>query len=199
MAILEAALGHTDISSYMTASSLNSTIWDSRSPDGLYRLFQHAVHLVTVERPEIATDLENFNFVFKSPRDDDIYHGLYAKLPQVLLFAVHVIRELFNRMVPMDRGSARGLTMRSAYAWFIILGGEPRRMAVTTLNNVIAPYYTCEVCGAAGRFTAHNAAGVLMCETYRCNGCRHESIFPFSWLLGEMFSDEVAPASDDGG
>lgn len=184
--ILREAISRTEVSRFLTAETINDAIWNHCNKAGLYRLFQHAVHLVTVSRPELATEPEKFNFVFKSHADDDIYHGLYDHLPALLLFALHVIRGLFDRMRPMDAGATTGLTIRSVLAWMIVLGGEAERDTIDTLNQVIAPQYNCEVCDAIGSFTRHNAAGILMCERYRCNRCRQESAFPFSWLAAEF-------------
>jgi hypothetical protein len=65
---------------------ISMVLFDVSNPDGLYRLFQHAVHLVTVDRIEIKTSPENFNFIFHRQADHEIYRTLYAALPTALLY-----------------------------------------------------------------------------------------------------------------
>jgi hypothetical protein len=57
---------------YVSGEFLLSALFDLKADGGLYGLFQHAVHLVTVQRVELRTASENFNFIFKNPTDDDI-------------------------------------------------------------------------------------------------------------------------------
>ncbi|WP_414531005.1 hypothetical protein, partial [Nodularia chucula] len=73
--------------------------------------------LVTVQRVEIQTRSENFNFIFKNPTDDDIYESIYGLLPDILLFLSHVIMELFQRIAPSEPGGRRAFEVRSTYGF----------------------------------------------------------------------------------
>ena len=72
--LMQAAIEETGLSAVVRIEDLHSIIFDVSNPDGLYGLFQHAVHLVTVDRIEIKTSPENFNFIFNQ---HNMLHGFH--------------------------------------------------------------------------------------------------------------------------
>lgn len=76
LAIIEGTLAGLPIADVLTGKFIHRAIFDRTNPSGLYKLFQHAVHLVTAKHAELRTEAENFNFIFKSPEDDDLYATL---------------------------------------------------------------------------------------------------------------------------
>lgn len=103
--IMAAAPSATSAAELLNADFLQAAIYDPIPGRGLYRLFQHAVHLVTVERIELRTDPENFNFIFANYRDDNLCDCIYGHSPGVVLYLSNVILELSDRMAPMSSGA----------------------------------------------------------------------------------------------
>jgi len=96
---------------------LENTINNKENSNGFQILFQRAVHLVTTWHPQIQTETENFNFIFKNPFDDDVFDFLYERLPIILLLLSHVIIELFDRMQKMDELSKHLFEIRTVMAY----------------------------------------------------------------------------------
>jgi len=181
--IFEGAVSAAKLGQVLTANSIVSSIYDPKNERGLYRLFQHAVHLITVERVEIRTSPENFNFIFKNPFDDDIYEAVYETLPEVFLFLSHIILCLFERIRPAERGATRAFVFRST-AGFRILQSEENASAISRMMSAeFSERTNCVNCGAPLKFTIHNTARVLLSDTHRCATCRQVSWFPLSWMF----------------
>lgn len=181
--ILARAIDMTALGGVVTAEGLMAIVFDAGNPNGLYELLQHAVHLVTVERVEIRTSPENFNFIFKNPDDDDIYEVLYAVLPTVLLYLAHVIMVLYERIKPMGPGGRKAFIFRST-TLYRCLGSQ--NVVVTmarTLNDNLSPLLKCRDCDASLRVTPYNALRLLLTDSFRCVRCRRKQLFPLSWIF----------------
>lgn len=181
--IIAKALEKTELVGTIQADDVVSIVFDSHNGDGLYGLFQHAVHLVTVDRIEIKTTPENFNFIFKNPNDDDVYEGLYTGLPTVLLYMAHVVLALFERIKPMDAGAKKAFVFRSINGYRLLQSEENAAILAYDLGRIMSPTVTCKFCKTALKVTRHNAARILLTDTYRCTQCKRISPFPFSWLF----------------
>ena len=153
------------------------------NPSGLYGLFQHAVHLVTFERLELQTAPENFNFVFKSHADDDLYELLYGFLPLLLLYLSTVTLELFDRIKPMDGAAKRAFLWRSRYGFYLTEDDRRAEIVVRTLDDTLRDHATCGRCSHPVVVTRHNAARILLTDSFRCTACRCNNPFPFSWAF----------------
>jgi hypothetical protein len=179
--IFARAIAKTQIRALMNPDLLVELLYDRQSPAGFEELFQHAVHLVTIERVELRTAPENFNFIFKSPHEDDLYHWLYGRLPYVLLFLTHVIMGLFDNMRKMDRAARDGIYVRSALGYQLVAEVD----VASVLNDLqpLADHVGCENCGAKLRITPHNAAKIVLTQSYRCASCKTKNGLPFAWLF----------------
>ena len=182
LAILSSALAMTGVASTLSAEWLNSTIFDDANKRGLYWLLQRAVHLVTVQRVEVRTEPQNFNFIFKRQTDDDVYIGVYDTLPGVLLYLSHVIMELFHRMHPMDPGAKKAFEVRSIYGFHLVEKSGPAKEIIQRLST-LSDHVRCASCNASVTLTHHNAVRIVMTESFRCTTCRIITPFPFAWLF----------------
>jgi len=181
--IFEKAIEKADLKGIVNAEEIISRIFDASNHDGLYLFFQHAVHLITVERIELKTSPENFNFIFKSPADDDVYELLYATLPTVLLYMNHLILALYQRVKPMDPGARKALLFRSDNVYrFLHYEGGAAALA-SALGDALSPHVKCTACGTPLKVTRYNAARLLLAESFRCTCCRRISPFPLSWIF----------------
>jgi len=181
--IFQKAIENADLKGIIDAEEIISIIFDAGNHEGLYLYFQHAVHLITVDRIELKTSPENFNFIFKSPADDDVYELLYAKLPTVLLYLTHLVLALYQRVKPMDPGAREALLLRSDNG-YRLLQYEGRAAAVASaMGDTLSPQVKCTACGTSLKVTPHNAARLLLTDSFRCTRCRRISPFPLSWMF----------------
>src|SRR3546814_630092 len=120
--IFSKAIGRTQLKAVCDAEVLNEVLYDRTSGDSFEPMFQHAVHLITIDRIELRTEPENFNFIFKNYTDPDIDEGFYRWLPYLLLYLSHVIMGLFDRMRPMDKGSIDAFNVRSTNGYSLTCG-----------------------------------------------------------------------------
>jgi hypothetical protein len=146
--ILKNATAHTSLGEIANPTLLEAILFDSTSPNGLEMLFQHSVHLITVERIQLRTTPENFNFIFKSYADDDIYDRVYRCLPLILLFLSHVIAGLFHLMKPMDKEAQEAFRVR-AVAGFCLLESESAPEAQKLISEMLGKDF-------ASRFAARD-------------------------------------------
>jgi hypothetical protein len=190
-AILASALSKTDITGTVSADWLDSVLFSAANKHGLYWLFQRAVHLVTVLRDEFRTEPQNFNFIFKPHTDDDVYLGVSDTLPGVMLYLSHVVAELFDRMEPMDSGSKMGFTVRSIYGFHLVEQSD-RVTEIQQRLSALSGYIGCATCKTSPTFTHHNAARIVMTDSFRCTACKRITPFPFSWVA-ENWHDPGPP------
>jgi hypothetical protein len=181
--IIQDALLQTQIGGVIDAAFVRTMIFDRTYAHGLQKLLQHAVHLITVDYPELKTSPENFNFIFKRPDENDIYHSLYENLPPLFFYLSHVILELFDRITPMDAGAKTAFVVRSLYALHLLDGGEATTDTCNRMEKAFGTTTHCPDCKVPFRFTVHNAARTLLTESVRCAKCRVVHGFPFAWLF----------------
>jgi len=181
--ILSQALRRTQVSDLLDATSIKEAIFDVKNDFGLYGLFQHAVHLVTTLKPECQTTPRNFNFIFKDPTDDDVYLRLYGLLPELLLYLGHVILELFDNMKQMDEGAKKAFFIRSTFGFHLINDVGKAQRVREKLQTTLSPHFQCNKCSAPLSVTQHNAARIVLSETFRCTRCGSVHPIPFSWLF----------------
>ncbi|MEI9414445.1 hypothetical protein [Mesorhizobium sp. Cs1321R2N1] len=179
--ILSRALAMTEVAEVLDAEFIDRALFTQANPSGFQKLFQHAVHLVTVQRIELETTPENFNFIFKRHTDDDLYELIYDVLPQVLLYLSHVIFGLFERIALPDDGGKNAFYVRSILGFYLVQGEENQSHATKRLAGLTC--VKCPDCHSALKITPHNAARLVLTESYRCAGCRRVQPFPFSWIF----------------
>lgn len=179
--ILSDALQNTGLAEILTADLVNGVLFDRKNPSGFQRLFQHAVHLITVQHVELQTEPENFNFIFKNFADDDLYEATYDVLPHILLYLSHVILGLFQQMAPSIVGAKKAFEVRSILGLYFVEGDEMEQYAVDRLASLSEA--KCPGCKSGLKLTPHNAARITLTETFRCTHCRRVQYFPFSWVF----------------
>ncbi len=180
--IFEKAISETELKGIVTADEIVSTVFDPADEGGLYLFLQHAVHLVTVERIEIRTSPENFNFIFKDPNDDDVYDALYASLPLILLYMAQLILVLYERIKPMDAGAKKSFVYRSITGFSYLHDGGADELADVMEKN-LSSRLKCGACEAPLKVTRYNALRLLLTDSFRCTRCRRKQLFAFSWIF----------------
>ncbi|EGP43095.1 hypothetical protein [Achromobacter insuavis] len=180
---MQAVIEKTGLSNIVQMEDLYSIIFDASNPEGLYGLFQHAVHLVTVDRIEIKTSPENFNFIFSRPADHDIYRALYASLPTALLYLTFLIMALYQRLRPMEKGTRDALVFRAINGYRLLRGKQASLAVASAIGEVLSPRFQCADCKTRLKVTESNAAKLLLADCFQCTACRRKQLFPFSWMF----------------
>lgn len=173
------------LSEVIDAGSLHATLFDASDPNGLYGLFQHAVHLVTADRIEIKTLPENFNFIFLRPADHETYRTLYAALPTVLLYLTLVLMTLHDRIRPIQAGSRSALSFRAINGYRLLLGEPLSKIVVDVMDRNLGTKIKCPECNSGLKITPRNATQLLLADSFQCNVCRRKQSYPFSWMFGD--------------
>lgn len=181
--IFSKAIARTRVADLIETDRLIDMLFNEEWP-GFEAYFQHAVHLITVQRPKLKTAPENFNFIFRRTDDDDLYRLTYAWLPYILLFLTHTIMELFNRVQRMEVGVLSNFMIRSKGAYLLGVDGEPARFFVAELSELFKKNeIVCEHCSTRLKVTRFNAASIVMRQRYRCTTCGRLHGLPFSWMV----------------
>ena len=179
--IIAKALNKTALVGIINPQDIESILFDKKSLHGLHGLMQRAVHLITTLTPTYATEGENFNFIFKSHADDDIYIRANLYLPRVMLYLSHIIIELFDRMQSMDAGAKSAFQTRTQGAYTLIM--HPKDPAICKWLSQITGALNCSFCKAKPVFNHHNGVRALMADTFKCANCRRINEFPFSYAF----------------
>jgi hypothetical protein len=195
-AIFSSAISSTDIADTVTANWLDLVLFNRANKRGLQWLFQRAVHLIT-DRKEFVTEVQNFNFIFKHHSDDDVYLGVYDTLPRLMLYLSHVITELFHRIQPMDKALKMAFTVRSKYGLHLVEQSE-QMIETQQMLAILADHIECSACKTPPTITYHNAARIVLAESFRCTACRKITPFPFGWLA-EHWYEAVHARTDETG
>lgn len=181
-ALFKQATVKTDLAELIDADDLYAVLHSRKRDDGLERFFQHAVHLVTTMHAEIKTTPQNFNFVFKSYDDDDIYELTYRHLPSILLFGSHVIAGLFQRMHPGEPGAHQASSTRSILGYRLVQDVDAESI-VDVLKEELGGHLKCATCNHPTAITPYNALRITLTESFRCTLCKRTVPFPFSWMF----------------
>jgi len=182
--LLKTAVDLAELAEVIDADDLHATLFEADS-DGLYGLFQHAVHLVTTQNAELKTLPENFNFIFQKPADPETYRTLYTYLPAVLLYLTLAVMVLYERISPIQQGTRSALLFRAINGYRLLLGPPLSRVVIDAMNEALGARVKCPACSAGLKVSPRNAAQLLLADSFLCNVCRRKQYFPFSWTFGK--------------
>ncbi|WGD29125.1 hypothetical protein AncyloWKF20_15230 [Ancylobacter sp. WKF20] len=181
--IFRLSIEKSGVSDLIDAETVHEWTFDSNNPNGMYRIFQHAVHLITVDRIQLKTSTENFNFIFKNPSDDDIYEEIYRYIPYMMLFMSGIIVELFDKMKSMDSLSKRAFITRSRYGYYLLSDNIRQVTLISAFTEILGPIIRCFSCSRPIKITKHNLARIILTDSFRCTHCSRTNELAFSWSL----------------
>lgn len=187
-ALFNQAIEKARASGVINGDSVYDTVFNFQNEHGFARLFDKATHLVT-EFSRNQTDPYNLNFIFKDPRDNDLYTGdTYQQIAQLLLFAHMMQVELYGRMKTPSQKYQNWMLFSTVGA-FQALFTKGRSSLVDFARASFGEYMECTVCGAQLRLTKANAARFFISERIDCDECLTNQHFPFGWLLSKVDVD----------
>ena len=85
------------------AEEINEWIFEKENPDSIINLSEMALHLKTTRNPHVATEQQNFNFIF-SQQDDIIsqWELIYRRMPALCLFLAQISDMLLVSAIDMS-------------------------------------------------------------------------------------------------
>ncbi|GAA6195617.1 hypothetical protein NBRC116598_10610 [Pseudophaeobacter arcticus] len=178
---IEAAINKCSDASFMSADALYACLFDFKNESGFAGLFDKAMHLVT-KNPNIKTEAYNLNFIFKDPRQNDIFESSYQGLSYVLL-CIHLMQiELLKRMhFPAD-DYLKQLNMRAAGTYqALFLKG--RSDIARNMNETFGELMKCPACHERVRLKKRTAPMFFVTENLECDKCGQIFQFPLAWLM----------------
>lgn len=185
---IEAAIAKCSDASFMSADLLYTYLFDFKNASGFAGLFDKAMHLVTRNR-DIKTEAYNLNFIFKDPRQNDIYESSYQGISYVLL-CIHLMQiELLKRMhFPAD-DYLKQLNMR-ALGTYQALFLKGRSEIASSMNETLGELMKCPVCHERVRLRKKTAPMFFVTENLECDKCGRVSQFPLAWLMSNHADDD---------
>lgn len=182
-AIMAKALDHCILSETFDAGLIERIIYDKDDPRSLALLFDKATHLVTSARA-LRTEPMNLNFVFKDPRDNDIYENCYSSIAMVLMYSFAILSSEIGKVAPLDDAYVRRRLI-VAFAVYQALFGKGRPSLYRILERAMGSLLACPVC--KHRLTVRKAAvpRLLVSERVVCSDCRSDVEIPILWLLAQ--------------
>jgi hypothetical protein len=192
---IEAAIKKCSDASFMSADVLYSYLFDFKNSYGFAGLFDKAMHLVT-RNPAIKTEAYNLNFIFKDPRQNDVYDSSYQGISYVLL-CIHLMQiELLKRMnFPAD-DYLKQLNIR-AVGTYQALFLKGRSKIANDMNETLGDLMKCPVCHERVRLRKSTAPTFFVTENLECDKCGRISQFPLEWLMSNHSDDEPSSETTD--
>lgn len=185
--IIECAIENCFIKDVFNAELLEKIIYDKNYDAGLASLFDKATHLVTGARA-IRTEPLNLNFIFKDPRDNDIFESTYSSISLILMYAFAILSSELEKITPIDTSYVRRRLLIAFMVYqSLFLKGPPK--VYKTLEKALGGLVKCPVCKS--RYKAKKAAvpRLLISERFVCPDCSSDVSFPILWLMGQADID----------
>lgn len=187
-AAIASAIENCDGMDFANADKLHSMLFDYTNEFGLAGLFDKATHLFT-RRSGNATEDYNINFIFKDPRDNDVFDNCYSQIAYVLL-CIHLFQiELMGRMGFGKDEYRENLTLRLVGAFEAIFASGQSKIT-NLFNREFRDLLKCPICDTQIRLRKANAGQFFVTEMLKCTNCKQEHHFPVSWIFSRANSDE---------
>lgn len=183
--ILKDAIAHLATKEAFDADILNDMIFSKANGNSFEPIWQRATHLITSHGILLRTEDLNINFVFHDAASDELFEGLYSKLPYVMLFAMQVSLECFARILRGNEHTISHLIISSLGAFESLFDRKSKSGITAMLRKELKPFLKCIHCSSTVRLTRNNAIGMYLQETLVCQKCGLASPFPLYWLFAQ--------------
>ena len=175
--------------SFLTSSEhiLNS-FFEKKLDSGLAKYFDMATHYVT-NYNLTATDNYNINFIFKNPKDTDIYEGVYEQVARGLLFFNMMQIELYGRMSSETFPGHFNwvvLTWMAIYEAIFIPG--PCAFA-RMFNSILSKCFQCKRCSNPIRILKADVPRLCVLDKFVCRKCKTSNEIPLTQIIYGLDAD----------
>jgi hypothetical protein len=185
--IMAKALDHCILSNTFDAALIERIIYDKDDPRSLAILFDKATHLVTSARA-LRTEPMNLNFVFKDPRDNDIYENCYSAIAMVLMYSFAILSSEIGKIAPLDAAYVRRRLLIASMVYQALFGkGIPS--LYRSLERAMGPVLNCPVCENRLKAQKHQVARLLVSQRIVCRSCQSDVEIPILWLMAQAKMD----------
>lgn len=195
--LLQRAIAGLDYNTFLDADLIYGMAFDRNNARGLAQYFDKAAHLVT-SHPAMRTENLNLNFIFKNPKDTDVYEGVYALLAYLLIYLLLLEVATIGRMAQVPSWYKKWLiTASMSIHEGLFLEGSTNM--IDHVNEVWHELLACVLCKSPLSITRENALRFFACERISCPKCKTEQQFPLFWIMSNFArgepdeSEEVQP------
>jgi len=154
LAIFKRAVEGLALGGKIDVEELYRAINDKKYPGGLRNIFDKATHLVTTHE-----GLQNFNFIFKDPMDNNSYESIYPIVYRSLLFALSIQIELFSKMEDIRPSYENSAIMKILTAEEYAFKASASHVS-RALSRAFSPFLRCPDCQAGLKQWAADLPGL---------------------------------------
>jgi hypothetical protein len=186
--LLRRAIEQLPDNEFLDADTIVAMAFDRRNARGLAQYFDKAAHLVT-SYPSMRTEDMNLNFIFKDPRDTDVYEGVYPLIAYLLMYLLRLELATIGKMRTVPgwyNDWTRMATLAPHGALFTDAGDE----LLSEVNEFLGEMLSCALCGSGMPITRENVLIAFSHERIRCPQCATEQQVPLFWLMSRFSKSE---------
>jgi hypothetical protein len=189
--IMAKALDQCILSETFDPNLIERIIYDKDDPRSLAILFDKATHLVTGARA-LRTEPMNLNFVFKDPRDNDIYENCYSVIAMVLMYSFAILSSEIGKVAPLDAAYVRRRLLVASMVYQALFGkGRPYLYRI--LERAMEGVFNCPVCTNQLRARKSDVPRLLVSQRIICRSCESDVEIPVLWLMAQAKVDIRSP------
>lgn len=186
--VIEEALKRCRALLFTNSKHVLNSFFDKGMDYGLAKYFDLATHYVT-DFSLIATDNYNMNFIFKNPKDTDIYEGVYEQLARGLLFLNMMQIELYGRMSSVTLpGHFNWVVLTSMAIYQAIFIPGPCAFA-RMFNGILSKCFQCKRCGNPIRILKADVPRLCVLDSWLCKKCKTSNKIPLTQIIYSMDAD----------
>ena len=188
--ILEAGIKKIDAIFQIYSEDMESYLYDRSNPISFMSLFDKATHLTTCHKA-YATEPLNLNFIFKDPRDNDVYAPeVYNIIAYGLLCLGAVQSSLITQMTTINEKTElwEKLSAVGTYHSLFVSGRSPYAQLIKKHLN---PALRCNSCDLKVNVTKKMLPRLLVSEKLYCKKCGFDGEFPFYWIVSQTMDIDI--------
>ncbi len=196
--LLQRAISRIDDEGFLDAAVIASMAFDRKNDRGLAQYFDKAAHLVT-SHPSMRTEALNLNFIFKDPRETDVYEGVYHLLAYLLMYLLRLELATIAQMKEVPSWYSEWIKM-ATLATHVSLFTDGGADLLNEINQVWKESLDCVLCQGKLAITRENVLTVFSYERITCPKCASEQQIPIYWLMSHfarLRQDTAAQQSDE--
>jgi hypothetical protein len=178
--LLRRAISRIDDEGFLDAAVIVSMAFDRKNDRGLAQYFDKAAHLVTSHR-SMRTEALNLNFIFKDPRETDVYESVYHLLAYLLMYLLRLELATIAQMKEVPSWYSEWIKM-ATLATHVSLFTDGGADLLNEINQIWKESLDCVLCQGKLAITPENVLTVFSYERITCPKCASEQQIPIIGL-----------------
>lgn len=173
---------------YFEPEQIEQLIYDKAFENGLAPLMHKAMHLWT-SRGTIRTEDMNLNWIFKDPRQNDVFDSGYYLIAAVFLHAYQILHAACERI--HERGKKHKVWLDIAlFSSFECIFLDRNSDISSAIFEDMAELLVCIQCSSPLELDISNTLRFVMLEKIECRQCGEFQSFPLNWIFCREEMDE---------